>query len=92
MVNRWIPAGLKALRGIRQHEADEALANPRRWPRPAWVDAIPVLTIWARTDAGRPLIVAVRKSGRLDQRVIGARAMTQAELAEFETWEAMNDD
>jgi hypothetical protein len=50
-----------------------------------------VLTVWARTRTGRPLIVAVRQTADWDWDwdwlIIGARAMTAAETAEFDRWE-----
>ena len=92
MVNRWIPGGPRVLRTIRPHEVYEVLANARRWPRPAISGGLPALTIWGRTLAGRPLIVAGRLVGQLNQEIIGARIMTDAEVAEFEAWEATSDD
>ncbi|MGX6606686.1 hypothetical protein ACWKSP_31860 [Micromonosporaceae bacterium Da 78-11] len=44
------------------------------------------MTIAGRTWVGRPLIVAVRLLGGLDQQIIGAREMTPPELARFEAW------
>ena len=52
------------------------------------IDGLPVLTVWARTRAGRPLIVATVQLARFDQLIIGARDMTTDEVAEFEAWEA----
>jgi hypothetical protein len=42
-----------------------------------------VLTVWARTTAGRPLIVAVRQTGEWNWLIIGARDMNPAEATEF---------
>jgi len=50
-----------------------------------------VLTVWARTRPGRPLIVAVRQVGDWDWLIIGARDMHPTETAEFERWEASHD-
>jgi hypothetical protein len=46
-----------------------------------------VLTVWGRTFAGRPLIVAVRHVDGLTWKILGAREMTPDNLAEFEHWE-----
>ena len=50
-----------------------------------------MLTIWARTAAGRPLIVAMRRTGDWDWLIVGARDMDPAELAGFERWAARHD-
>lgn len=70
----------------------QALGASRRWPRKAITPAgIRALTIWARTRAGRPLIVAVRQIDGRDWLIIGARGMDAAEVAEFEEWEARRE-
>jgi hypothetical protein len=50
-----------------------------------------VLTVWARTRTGRPLIVAVRQVDAWDWQILGAREMSGADLTEFEKWEAHRD-
>lgn len=50
------------------------------------------MTIWGRTNAARPLIVVIRPMGGFDWQIITARPMTDAQLAEFEAWEATRDD
>ena len=47
-----------------------------------------VLTIWGRTEAGRPLTVVIRRAGDFDWVIVGARAMDEKQLAQFEQWEA----
>jgi hypothetical protein len=47
-----------------------------------------VLGIFARSSAGRPLVVTVRHSDGFDWWILGARDMTDDELAAFEAWEA----
>ena len=84
----WLAAALAALRGVEPYEVLQALSAPRRWPVAAQSGGVRFLTIWARTQAGRPLIVAVRLLGGLDQQIIGAREMTEQEQAQFEAWEA----
>jgi hypothetical protein len=88
----WHGWALDALRGIEPHEVVQVLSAARRWPRKATAaSGIGVLTIWARTAAGRPLIVAVRRTGDWDWLIIGARDMSPMELAGFERWEARHD-
>jgi hypothetical protein len=57
-------------------------------PLAASSQGVPFIAISGRTQAGRPLIVAVRKIGDFDHQIIGAREMTPEELARFEKWEA----
>ena len=47
-----------------------------------------MLTIWGRTEAGRPLMVVIRRAGDFDWVIVGARAMDEKQLAQFEQWEA----
>ena len=88
----WPGWALDALRGIEPHEVMQALGADRRWPRgAAGPGGVGVLTVWARTRPGRPLIVAVRQVGDWDWLIIGARDMHPTETAEFERWEASHD-
>lgn len=84
----WLAYALAALRGIESHEVIQALYAARRWPRPASIGGMPVVTVWARTDAGRRLIVVVRHLDGFDWQILGAREMTPAEAEEFDRWEA----
>ncbi len=89
----WQGWALDALRGLEPYEVLQALGAERRWPR--WAVApngVRVLTVWARSDAGRPLIVAVRQIDAWDWQIIGARVMDGGNVAEFEEWEARGDD
>jgi hypothetical protein len=93
VVYEWPGWALDALRGIEPYEVMQALGADRRWPRRATgPGGVGVLTVWARTRAGRPLIVAVRQSGDWDWLIIGARNMDPAETAEFKTWEEASHD
>ncbi len=47
-----------------------------------------VLTIWARTRAGRRLIVATLPAEGFDSWIVGVRDMNPAEAAEYDRWEA----
>jgi len=85
---RWLPQALLLLAGIEPHEVLQALSADRRLPVPASAGGIQVLTIWARTKDGRPLIVAVRMVDQFDQLIVGAKEMDANELARFEEWEA----
>jgi hypothetical protein len=57
----------------------------------AWAvcEGCAILTIWARTRAGRPLIVALRKvqDSQRDWWIVGARDMNESEHGLFEQWE-----
>jgi hypothetical protein len=84
----WLAATLAALHGIEPHEVLQALAAQRRLPAPAVGFGPQVLGIFARSSAGRPLVVTVRHSDGFDWWILGARDMTDDELAAFEAWEA----
>jgi hypothetical protein len=84
----WEDWALAALIGIGPYEVRQALEAKRRWPRRATsATAVSVLTIWSRTRAGRPLIVAVHHVSGFTWKIIGARDLTNKELAEFTQWE-----
>lgn len=84
----WEDWALQALAGIESYEVRQALEARRRWPRPATGShGLPVLTVWSRTAAGRPLIVAVLHLTDVTWKIIGARDMTDKELVEFTEWE-----
>ena len=87
MPYEWEDWALAALIGIEPYEVRQALEAKRRWPRRATSAAVPVLTIWGRTLAGRPLIVAVYHVSGFTWKIIGARDMTDKELVEFTQWE-----
>jgi hypothetical protein len=87
----WLQMALAALRGIEPHEVLQALSAKRRLPAPGLSpEGIRVLTIRARTNTGRPLVVVVRRmpAARIDWWIVGAREMTTAALSAFEQWEA----
>jgi hypothetical protein len=89
----WPGWALDALRGIEPHEVVQALGARRRWPRKArGRDGTEVLTVWARTISGRPLIVAVRQVGEPEWPIVGAREMRVRERSEFVRWEGTRDD
>ena len=88
MPYEWEDWALAALIGIGPYEVRQALEAKRRWPRRATsATAVSVLTIWSRTRAGRPLIVAVHHVSGFTWKIIGARDLTNKELAEFTQWE-----
>jgi hypothetical protein len=84
----WLAEALAALRGVEPYEVVQVLRAARRMPLAAESAGVRFLTISGRTQAGRPLVVAVRLLGGLDQQIIGAREMTPQELKRFEAWEA----
>ena len=81
--------GLRSLVGIEPYEVRQVLEAKVRWPRPG-VDpltGLPVVTIWGRTLAGRPLIVGVYHVSGFTWKIISAREMIGDELAQFTRWE-----
>lgn len=89
----WPGWTLDALRGIEPYEVVQALGATRRWPRRAsGPGGLTVLTTWARTGSGRPLIVAVRRIDDRDRLILGARDMHLPERAEFARWEGGRDE
>jgi hypothetical protein len=85
----WLHESLRQLRDVEPAEVHQALASDRRWPRLARDEQIGlrVLTIWARTETGKPLVVATRKRSEWDWQCLGAREMHAHEVREFEAWE-----
>ncbi|WP_280266068.1 hypothetical protein [Nocardia wallacei] len=86
----WPDWALAHLIGIETSEVRQILESRRRWPRLAHDGNVAVLTLWARTDAGRPLIVAARRQDSWTWLIIGAREMRGDELTVFEQWEQEN--
>ena len=84
----WWPWALDNLVGIEAYEVSQVIAARRRLPLALTVNGLPAIGILGRTTAGRPLLVAVRRLTEFDQQIIGAREQTDAELAQFEAWEA----
>ncbi|MEU4342053.1 hypothetical protein AB0H00_12410 [Nocardia sp. NPDC023852] len=78
-----------AMAGIERHEVIEVLYAERRWPRRGIdpVTGLWALTIWARTDAGRPLIVTLRALDGFDRQIVAVQQMTPDQLQEFSKWE-----
>lgn len=90
----WLQVTLDALFGIEPCEVVQALGTRRRLPVPAISPrGVRVLIMWARTHAGRPLVVALRQDSAeaQDWWIVGAREMTAAERAAFKQWEASHD-
>jgi hypothetical protein len=83
----WPDWALAHLIGIEPYEVRQVLENRQRWPRRASDGNVVVLSIWGRTAAGRPLIVATRLRDQWTWLVIGAREMRAGELGAFEQWE-----
>jgi hypothetical protein len=84
----WDDWALAALAGIEPYEVRQALEAKQRWPRRATsATGISVVSVWGRTVAGRPLIVAVYHVAGFIWKIIGARDMTDKELIEFGQWE-----
>lgn len=86
----WLSTAFTVLlaRGVEPYEVLQVLYGQRRRPVPVRDQCgLPLLTIWGRTNAGRPLIVTVRPAGGLNAEIVGARGMTDDERKEFESWE-----
>lgn len=88
----WLPVALAVIarRGIEPYEVMQVLGALRRRPvRAVTPEGLVMLTIWGRTDAGRPLIVTVRLagSGGFSAMIVGARDMSDEERKEFQGWE-----
>ena len=69
----WLPGVMAILRGVEPYEVMQALTAGRRWPRPVIGPGdVPLVTVWARTQAGRLLIVVIRRAGGFDWWIVGA--------------------
>jgi hypothetical protein len=86
----WLPKALEALRGVQPSEVMQALGAARRLPVPGSAGGISVLSVWARTHAGRPIIVVLRHADGVDWLILGAREMDPDQRARFEQWEAQS--
>ncbi|WP_405176998.1 hypothetical protein OG225_21370 [Nocardia sp. NBC_01377] len=77
--------------GVEPWEVMEVLYSPTRWPRPARTpENLPVLTVWGRTEEGRPIVVLLRQppSAPGTWEVVMAAPMRPLQLREYEAWEA----
>lgn len=85
----WYGAGEHLDRaGIEAWEVMEVLYSPRRRPRPAHTpEGLPVLTVWGRTDEGRPVVVLLRRTGPETLEIVMAAPMRPHQLREHEKWE-----
>lgn len=86
----WLPGLFAVLVGVEPSEVMQVLTGPgHRWPRRmTGPHGVPLLAVLGRSAAGRDLVVWVRHAGGLDWTIVGARAMTPGEVAEYEKWEA----
>jgi hypothetical protein len=84
----WLSNALDALRDIEPQEVTQVLGARRRWPVPGYADGVKLLSVWGRTNAGRPLIVILHHAGGLDWEIVGAAQMNADQLARFREWEA----
>jgi hypothetical protein len=88
VVYRWLPGILMLLADVEPYEALQAAHATRRWPRKATDQhGIVYIAIWARTNAGRPIVVITKPVDGLDSYIVGARPLTPSEIAQFELWE-----
>jgi uncharacterized DUF497 family protein len=87
----WLTAAFAdiAKHGIQEYEVLQVLGSQRRLVKPMrHSSGLQVLAIYGRTGAGRLLVVFVRRIGRFDSAIIGAREVPAAEREEFESWES----
>jgi hypothetical protein len=85
----WLPGVFAILVGVEPHEVLQVLnGTGRRLPRRV-VGPIgePLLAIFGRTGPRR-LVVFVRHDAGMDWQIVGARTMTDAEVTEYDRWEA----
>ena len=84
----WLPGVFAILVGVEPHEVLQVLngEGPRLPRRVIGPHGEPLLAIHGRT-ASRRLVVFVRHDTGLDWQIVGARAMTDAEVTEYDTWE-----
>ncbi|WP_433635605.1 hypothetical protein [Nocardia sp. CA-120079] len=93
----WGPASrtLISLYDVQTWEVMEVLYGSRRWPRPATTsEGLPVITVWGRTDEGRPLVIVLRRPRSNSDRwqIMIAAPMGPQQLDEYTAWEANRDD
>ncbi|WNJ59136.1 hypothetical protein [Nocardia seriolae] len=86
----WSPTAKQFLQRfqVRTWEVMEVLYSSHRWPRPARTDQdLSVLTVWGRSDEGRPLVVMLPSpSARWE--ILMAVPMGPHQLTEYNAWEA----
>lgn len=88
----WVREVLDKLSGVEPHEVTQVLGSRSRWPRPAiGLGGVRVLTLWGRTHAGRPLMVALKRKDEWDWWIAGARELEPDEVVELEAWEARGE-
>jgi hypothetical protein len=91
----WLAITLAQLRDVEPYEVLQVLNSRRRYPVPGQSsEGVRILTIWARTRAGRPLVVGLRKVSdtQRDWWIVGARDISESEHALFEQWETKAGD
>jgi hypothetical protein len=88
----WIGSGRFFERaGVRRWEVMDVLYSSHRWPRAVTTpEGLPALTVWGRTDEGRPLVVLLRRlHPDLDTwQILLAAEMRPHQLTEYTAWEA----
>ncbi|WP_169334921.1 hypothetical protein [Nocardia takedensis] len=70
----------------------EVLYSPQRWPRPARTpEGLPVLTVWGRTEQGRPVVVLLRQPAQGAWEIVMAAPMRPHQVHEYEAWEVSDE-
>ncbi|MFR9753638.1 hypothetical protein ACL02S_21735 [Nocardia sp. 004] len=80
------------LRGVTVAEVFQVLEARRRWARPSMGSELHVILIAGRTDAGRPIMVAVHEVAPFHSVIIAAGEMSGGNLDTFTKWEAEADE
>jgi len=80
------------LRDVTVAEVFQVLRARRRWARPSTGNDLTVTLIAGRTDAGRPIMVAVHQDAPFHAIVIAAGPLTGDNLEAYTRWEAETDE
>ncbi|ATL72487.1 hypothetical protein [Nocardia terpenica] len=80
------------LRGVTVAEVFQVLRARRKWARPSTGSDLRVTLIAGRTDAGRPILVAVHQDAPFHSVIIAAGELTGDNLDAFTRWEAETDE
>jgi hypothetical protein len=73
--------------GISEQEVEEVLGSDNRLPVPMVADyGARIVAVFGHTRAGRALRIDIRMAAGFRRVVVGASAMTDVELAQYEKW------
>lgn len=87
-----MPGLVALLAGVEPYEVMQALLAPHRMLMPVeGPRGLTYLAVYARTNAGTPVLVVLRKDRGHDSTIVAARRMTPADIALFEQWERSHE-